>query len=427
MAKKKNSKSMKVVLAYSGGLDTTVAIRWLQENYDAEVIAVCVDVGQAENMDGHVKRAQENGAKAYLIDAKQEFVNDYVIPALKANVLYEGVYPAGTALARHLICEKIVAIAKAEGATHLAHGCTAKGNDQVRFESSFAVLAPDLKVIAPMREWPVSREEEIEWAKSKGITVPVKATSPYSTDQNLWGRSVECGILEDPWVEPPMDAFEWTASLRAAPDEPENFIIAFEKGVPVSLNGKKMEPMELISKLNSLAGAHGIGRIDHIENRVVGIKSREIYEYPAATVLIKAHQALEKHVHAKDLSTFKALVDQKVGDMVYGGLWFTPLMRALLAFEETTQEVVTGEITLKFYKGSATVIGSRSPLSLYNMDLSTYGATDGFNHAAAAGFLELYTLPLKGQSHQQAQLEGTNGVSTEMMGQLKINGKTQAH
>jgi argininosuccinate synthase len=427
MAKKKNGKSMKVVLAYSGGLDTTVAIRWLQENYDAEVIAVCVDVGQAENMDGHVKRAQENGAKAYLIDARQEFVNDYIIPALKANVLYEGIYPAGTALARHLICEKIVAIAKAEGATYLAHGCTAKGNDQVRFESSFAVLAPDIKVIAPMREWPVSREEEIEWAKSKGITVPVKATSPYSTDQNLWGRSVECGVLEDPWVEPPSDAFECTASLRTAPDEPENIIIAFEKGVPVSLNGKKMEPMELIIKLNSLAGAHGIGRIDHIENRIVGIKSREIYEYPAATVLIKAHQALEKHVHAKDLANFKALVDQKVGDMVYGGLWFTPLMKALLAFEETTQEVVTGEITLKFYKGSATVVGSRSPLSLYNMDLSTYGASDGFNHAAAAGFLELYTLPLKGQSHQKAQLEGTNGISTEMMGQLKINGKTQAH
>ena len=317
MAKKKNGKPIKVVLAYSGGLDTTVAIKWLQDNYDAEVIAACVDVGQAEDLKGHAARAESAGAiKTYVIDATVEFANDYIVPALKANVLYEGVYPAGTALARHLICQKLVEIARKEGATHLAHGCTAKGNDQVRFESSFAVLAPDLKVIAPMREWHVSREEEIEYLKAHGMKVPVKVGSPYSTDENVWGRSVECGVLEDPWVEPPADAYEWTASLNDAPSEPQNIVLAFEKGVPVSIDGKAYSPLEMVQKLNAIAGAHGIGRIDHIENRIVGIKSREIYEYPAAVVLIKAHQALEKHVHMKDLSAFKTLVEQKVAEMV---------------------------------------------------------------------------------------------------------------
>ena len=424
---KKNGKKVKVVLAYSGGLDTTVAIKWLQENYDAEVIAVCVDVGQAEDLAGHVARAEANGAKAVIIDVKDEFATDYIVPALKANLLYEGVYPAGTALARPLICKKVVEFAKKAGATHLAHGCTAKGNDQVRFESSFAVLAPDLKVIAPMREWHVSREEEIEWANARGIKVPVKAGSPYSTDENLWGRSVECGVLEDPWCEPPEDAFEWTVSSTEAPDEPTTMIIAFEKGVPVALDGKAMGPLELVQELNMIAGANGIGRIDHIENRVVGIKSREVYEYPAAAVLIKAHQALEKHVHMKDVTSFKAQVEQKVAEMVYGGLWFTPLMKALQAFVESTQEVVTGEVSVKLFKGSAVVVGTRSPLSLYKMDLSTYGAADGFNHGAAAGFIELYTLPLKTQSIQAAQLEGTNGISTEIMAQLKANCKTNAH
>jgi len=428
MAKKKNGKSIKVVLAYSGGLDTTVAIKWLQDNYDAEVIAACVDVGQAEDLKGHAARAESAGAiKTYVIDATAEYANDYIVPALKANVLYEGVYPAGTALARHLICQKLVEIARKEGATHLAHGCTAKGNDQVRFESSFAVLAPDLKVIAPMREWHVSREEEIEYLKAHGMKVPVKVGSPYSTDENLWGRSVECGVLEDPWVEPPADAYEWTKSLSEAPSEPQNMIIAFEKGVPISIDGKAMSPLEIVSKLNQIAGAHGIGRIDHIENRVVGIKSREIYEYPAAVVLIKAHQALEKHVHMKDLSAFKTLVEQKIAEMVYGGLWFTPLMKALLAFIESTQEVVTGEVHLKLFKSSATVIGTRSPLSLYKMNLSTYGASDGFNHEAAQGFLELYTLPLKVQSVQASQVEGTNGINAEMLGHMNTKIKTQAH
>ena len=424
---KKNGKKIKVVLAYSGGLDTTVAIRWLQENYDAEVIAVCVDVGQAEDLAGHAARAEENGAKAVVIDVTAEFASDYIVPALKANLLYEGVYPAGTALARPIICQKIVEYAKKVGATHLAHGCTAKGNDQVRFESSFAVLAPELKVIAPMREWHVSREEEIQWAKARGITVPVKSGSPYSTDENLWGRSVECGILEDPWVEPPEDAFEWTKSPIEASDEPTTIIIEFEKGVPVALDGKAMTPMELVKELNQLAGDNGIGRIDHIENRVVGIKSREVYEYPAALVLIKAHQALEKHVHMKDVTSFKSTVEQKVAELVYGGLWFTPHMKALQAFIDSTQEVVTGEVAVKLFKGSAVVIGTKSPLSLYKMDLSTYGAADGFNHGAAAGFIELYTLPLKTQSVQAAQLEGTNGISNEIVAQMKANCKTNAH
>lgn len=400
-------KGPKVVLAYSGGLDTTVAIKWLQETYGAEVVAACVDVGQAEPLDEHAARAEATGAKAVVIDAKEEFVADYIVPALKANLLYEGVYPAGTALARPLICQHLVSLARKEGATHLAHGCTAKGNDQVRFEANFAVLAPDIKVIAPMREWHVSREEEISYAAAHGIVVPIKG-SPYSTDENLWGRSVECGPLEDPWVEPPEEAFAWTASPSDAPDA-QVVTIGFAGGVPVSLDGKAMGAFAIISEMNTIAGSHGVGRIDHMENRVVGIKSREVYEYPAAVVLIQAHKALEAMVHAKGLSSFKAKVDEALAEAVYGGLWFAPLTKALLAFVDATQEVVTGEVAVKLFKGSSVVVGVRSPYSLYKTDLSTYGAEDGFDHTAAAGFLELYTLPLKVQAKAKAGQGGTNG------------------
>jgi argininosuccinate synthase len=396
----------KVVLAYSGGLDTTVAIKWLQDNYDAEVIAACVDVGQQEDLEAYAKRAEKAGAKAVVMDAKAQFVKDLIGPALKANLLYEGVYPAGTALARPVICQRLVELARNEGASHLAHGCTAKGNDQVRFEACFAMLAPELKVIAPMREWPASRQEEIEYAAKHGLEVPITSGSPYSIDENLWGRSVECGLLEDPWQEPPGDAFAWTTAPHDAPDGPAKVMMTFDKGLPTALDGVPMDLGEMVHGLNLMAGAHGVGRIDHVENRLVGIKSREVYEYPAAVVMIKAHQALEKMVHSKDLSNFKAQVEHRLAELVYGGLWFTPLAQALLSFVDSTQEVVKGDVMLKLYKGSAVVVGTRSPNSLYQQDLSTYGAADGFQHSAAAGFMEIYNLPLKVQAQVgQAQME----------------------
>ncbi|MEM3058589.1 MAG: argininosuccinate synthase [Methanomassiliicoccales archaeon] len=390
------SKNKRVVLAYSGGLDTSVAIRWLKERYGFEVIAVSVDVGQPGNINEDIARAKQIGAvNAYAVDAKEDFAKNYIFPALKANALYQGTYPLSTAIARPLIAKILVDVANKENANYIAHGCTAKGNDQVRFDVSIGALAPHIEIIAPMREWVMTREDEIEYAKIHKIPSKVKKESPYSTDENLWGRSVECGLLEDATQEPPEDAFEWTASPLNAPDDPEYIDIGFEKGIPVSLNNEFMEPVKIIGKLNELAGKHGVGRIDHIEDRLVGIKSREVYECPAATVLINAHRDLEKLVLPRDVLSFKRIVEQKYAELIYDGLWFSPLKEALDAFIEKTQEFVTGKVRVKLYKGSAIPVGRSSEFSMYEVALSTYDKGDRFDHTASKGFIYVWGLPLK--------------------------------
>ncbi len=386
----------KVVLAYSGGLDTSIAIKWIQEKYDMDVVAVSIDVGQPGDMEKIIDKAKKIGAvNAYAIEAKKEFVEDYVFPALKANAIYEDAYPLSTAIARPLMAELLVEVAEKEGASHIAHGCTAKGNDQVRFDVSITALAPHLDIMAPMREWAMTREEEIEYAKEHDIPIPVGKESPYSIDENMWGRSCECGILEDASVEPPEDAFEWTVSPAEAPDEPEYIKIDFDKGVPVALNDEEIPPVDLVRKLNEIAGKHGVGRIDHIESRLVGIKSREIYECPAATVLLQAHKDLESMVLPKDLISFKRSVEQKYSELAYNGLWFGPLKDSLQSFVDTSQEAVSGWVKMKLYKGNASVVGRQSPFSLYDQDLATYDEGDEFDHNAAEGFIYVWGLPLK--------------------------------
>jgi len=396
---KSNKKSgrKKVVLAYSGGLDTSVAIRWLQERYDLDVVAVSVDVGQPDaDMKDNIDRANKIGAlKAYALDAKEEFVSDYVFRALKANAMYEGSYPVCTSIARPLIAKLLVDVAKKEGASFIAHGCTAKGNDQVRFDVSIGALAPELGIIAPMREWVMTREDEIEYAREHDIPIRVKKKCPYSVDENLWGRSIECGVLEDAWAEPPEDAFEWTTSPEKAPNKPEYVEIGFEKGLPVSLNGKRMNGVSLILKLNQMAGKHGVGRIDHIEDRLVGIKSRENYECPAAVTLIAAHKDLEKLVLPKDVLKFKSEVDQKYAELAYDGLWFSTLKECFDAFIDKTQEFVTGTVRVRLYKGTAQMVGRKSPYSMYDHGLATYAAGDQFDHTSAKGFIYVWGLPLK--------------------------------
>jgi argininosuccinate synthase len=396
---KSNKKSgrKKVVLAYSGGLDTSVAIRWLQERYDLDVVAVSVDVGQPDaDMKDNIDRANKIGAlKAYALDAKEEFVSDYVFRALKANAMYEGSYPVCTSIARPLMAKLLVDVAKKEGASFIAHGCTAKGNDQVRFDVSIGALAPELGIIAPMREWVMTREDEIEYAREHDIPIRVKKKCPYSVDENLWGRSIECGVLEDAWAEPPEDAFEWTTSPEKAPNKPEYVEIGFEKGLPVSLNGKRMNGVSLILKLNQMAGKHGVGRIDHIEDRLVGIKSRENYECPAAVTLIAAHKDLEKLVLPKDVLKFKSEVDQKYAELAYDGLWFSTLKECFDAFIDKTQEFVTGTVRVRLYKGTAQMVGRKSPYSMYDHGLATYAAGDQFDHTSAKGFIYVWGLPLK--------------------------------
>jgi argininosuccinate synthase len=390
------STKQKVVLAYSGGLDTSVAIRWLQENYGLEVIAVSIDVGQPGDMEKNIARAKTIGAvAAYALDARVEFAEDYVWPSLKANALYQGVYPLSTSIARPLIAKLLVDVARKEGASFIAHGCTAKGNDQVRFDVSIGALAPDLKIIAPMREWVMTREEEIDYAKKNNIPIPVKKACPYSTDENLWGRSCECGVIEDASKEPPEDSHEWTVSPLKAPNKPTYVEIGFEQGVPVSVDGRKLPPVELIMKLNKIAGENGVGRIDHIEDRLVGIKSRETYECPAAITLIKAHQALEGMVLIKDVLAYKKGIEQRYSELAYDGLWFSPLKDALDAFVESTQKYVTGMVRVKLYKGSVEVVGRDSPFSLYNEGLATYAKGDEFDHTSAKGFIYVWGLPLK--------------------------------
>ena len=386
----------KVVLAYSGGLDTSVAIPWLQEKKGADVVTLTVDVGQPVDLDRVRAKAEAAGAiKAFVVDARQEFAEEYLAPALRANALYEGIYPLSTALARPLIGHHLVEVARREGASYVAHGCTGKGNDQVRFDLATTSLAPDLEVIAPAREWKMTREEEVAYAERHGIPLPSGPKTPYSTDENLWGRSVECGILEDPSVEPPEEVYAWTRSPQEASEEPVYLTVAFDRGVPVSVDRRSAPLHELIAQVNRTAGSAGVGRIDHLESRVVGIKSREVYECPAATVLISAHQALEALVLPRDVLDFKRSVEQRYAQLVYDGFWFSPLRHALDAFVASTQESVTGEVAMKLYKGTAKVAGRRSPYSIYQHGLATYSSGDRFRQEMAEGFIYVWGLPAR--------------------------------
>jgi len=394
----------KVVLAYSGGLDTSVSIHWLKERYDAEVVALTVDVGQGKDIEAIRQKALSLGAiKAVALDAKEEFVRDFVFPTLRAGAIYEGDYPLSSALSRPLIARYLVEVARQEGATAVAHGCTGKGNDQVRFDVSVGALAPDLEIIAPVREWGMSREEEIEYAHEQGIPVPVTVDSPYSIDANLWGRSIECGILEDPWEEPPEEVFEWTKSPAEAPNDPSYVEIGFERGTPVALDGKRLSGAQLVARLNALAGGYGVGRIDHLENRLVGIKSREVYEAPAAAVLYEAHRKLEKMTVTKQSARFNAIVAATYADLVYNGLWYSALKRDLDAYVESAQRHVTGTVRVKLGRGSCQVVGVRSPCSLYSYSLATYDKADAFDHKAAVGFIKLWGLPLRVQAQAQGE------------------------
>jgi argininosuccinate synthase len=394
----------KVVLAYSGGLDTSVAVKWLvDEGY--EVIACCLDVGEKKDLDFIKNKALEVGASAsYTIDAKEEFAQDFALIALQGHTFYEQSYPLVSALSRPLIAKKLVELAHETGATTIAHGCTGKGNDQVRFEVAINALAPELKVIAPVREWKWSREEEINYAKEKGVPVPADLDNPYSVDQNLWGRANECGILEDPWATPPEGAYALTASLEAAPDKADIIELTFVEGVPTAINNKELSLSELILELNDLAGKHGIGRIDHVENRLVGIKSREVYECPGAVTLMTAHKELEDLTFVREVAHFKPIIENQLSQVIYDGLWFNPLTDALIAFLKTTQKYVNGTVRVKLFKGHALVEGRQSANSLYNENLATYTSADTFDQAAAVGFIKLWGLPTKVNAEVQTEL-----------------------
>ncbi|MBT2616563.1 MULTISPECIES: argininosuccinate synthase [unclassified Bacillus (in: firmicutes)] len=387
--------NQKVVLAYSGGLDTSVAIKWLQDQ-GYEVVACCLDVGEGKDLDFIKEKAITVGAvSSYVIDAKDEFADEFALTALQAHTLYEGKYPLVSALSRPLIAKKLVEVAEAENAVAVAHGCTGKGNDQVRFEVSISALNPNLQVLAPVRDWKWSREEEIEYAAKNGIPVPIGMASPFSIDQNLWGRSNECGILEDPWAAPPEEAYDLTTSLECTPDTADIIEIGFEQGVPVTLNDKNYKLADLIVELNQIAGKHGVGRIDHVENRIVGIKSREVYEAPGAMTLIAAHKELEDITLVKELAHFKPVIEKKMTELIYEGLWFSPLQKALAAFLKETQVNVTGTVRVKLFKGHAIVEGRKSEYSLYDEKLATYTKADEFDHDAAVGFIKLWGLPTK--------------------------------
>ncbi len=383
----------KVVLAYSGGLDTSVAIPWLKEQ-GWDVIAVCLDVGEGKDLEFIKNKALQVGAvESYMVDAKDEFAENYALVSLQAHTWYEQKYPLVSALSRPLISKKLVEIADQVGADAVAHGCTGKGNDQVRFEVSIKALNPDLEVLAPVREWGWSRDEEIEYAAKHNVPIPATLDSPFSIDQNLWGRANEAGVMEDPWVAPPEEAYGLTVSVEQAPNEAQYVEIEFVAGKPVALNGKEMKLADLIQELNAVAGAHGVGRIDHVENRLVGIKSREVYEIPGAKVLLAAHKELEDLTLVKELAHFKPIIEKKLSELIYDGLWFSPLRDALEAFLKESQQYVNGTVRVKLYKGHAIVEGRKSPNSLYNEKLATYSKEDAFNHASAVGFIELWGLP----------------------------------
>ena len=402
--------SDKVVLAYSGGLDTSVAIKWLSQEYNLDVIALTIDVGNERDFSAIRQKALDVGAvKALVMDAKELFVNHFIFPALQADAVYEGQYPLATALSRPLMAKLLVDTAQQEGARAVAHGCTGKGNDQVRFEVSVNALAPALTIIAPAREWGMNREQTINYAQRYTIPVPVTVASPYSIDENLWGKSIECGVLEDPWVEPPEEVFTWTRSPDKAPDEPGYVEIGFDRGIPVTIDGQEMDGVSLIRRLNELAGSHGIGRIDHLENRLVGIKSREIYEAPAAAVLLQAHQALQAMTLSKEQTRFKQKVAIEYADLIYNGLWFTSLHQDLAAYVKSSQRCVTGTARLKLYKGNCSVVGRKSPFSLYSYGLATYDKGDVFDQSASPGFIHIWGLPVR----TQAQVQGTGSLGEE--------------
>jgi argininosuccinate synthase len=395
---------VKLVLAYSGGLDTSVAIRWLRDR-GHDVVALTIDLGEKKDLDAIQRRALEVGAvAAYVVDGKVPFIRDFVWPSLQTGAVYEREYPLATALGRPLIAAMLVQIARREGAQGIAHGCTGKGNDQVRFDVTTAALAPELKVVAPVREWDMNRDDEIDYARRHGIPVPATVESPYSTDENLWGRSIEAGILEDPWAEPPPEVWEWTVDPERCPERPAHVEISFKEGVPVALDGRPCPAVELVERLNQLGGAHGAGRIDHVENRLVGIKSREIYEAPAAVLLLMAHQALEDITLPKDVARFKDVVAQQWAQMVYDGLWFSPLREALYAFVAHTQRHVSGDVRLKLYRGHAQVVGRKAPDQLYRLELATYGHGDQFDQSAAAGFIKLFGMGVRTTAEVQGRL-----------------------
>ena len=396
----------KVVLAYSGGLDTSVAIKWLQENHDLDVIALAVDVGQ-ERQDLEFVRQKALGigaVESIVKDVREEYVEEFLSRALKANALYENKYPLVSAMSRPIIVKHLVEEAHKHQAKYIAHGCTGKGNDQVRFEVGIMALDPDLEVLAPVRVWDLkTREAEMDWAAARGIPVPTTKDNPYSIDDNLWGRAIECGVLEDPWVEPPADIYTLTNDARtdACGNEPAYVVISFEQGLPVAIDGEIASFQTIIERMNEISGRHGFGRIDMIENRLVGVKSREIYEVPGALALIVAHKALEDLCLEREVLHYKLGVEQKWADLVYNGMWFSPLKEALDGFIETTQKLVTGDVRLRFFKGSCVTVGRRSQYSLYDYNLATYDAADTFDHKAAKGFIELHGLPVKVWARQR--------------------------
>jgi argininosuccinate synthase len=402
----------KVVLAYSGGLDTSVAVAWLREKYDTEVITLTVDVGGGSLREGVEGRAISAGAsRAYVVDARERFVTDFVWPHLQASALYQGTYPLATALARPLIAQLLVEVAQREGADSVAHGSTGKGNDQVRFDVAVHALDPGLEVVAPMRVgMGLSRDQEIDYAIARGIEIPITKASPYSIDVNLWGRSCETGVLEDPWVSPPADAFEWTVDPAAAPEATE-VVVGFEGGIPVSLDGERLDPVSLVDRLNEVGGAHGVGRIDHVEDRLVGIKSREIYEAPAATILHRAHRALEGLTLTKDTLRFNRVVADEVAQLTYDGLWFSALHRDLRGYAASSQRVVSGDVRMRLDHGGAIVVGRRSPLSLYDKDLATYDEGDAFDHKSAVGFIEIFGLPLRVEAARHGAVGRHHGAA----------------
>jgi argininosuccinate synthase len=390
-------KRERIAVAYSGGLDTSVIVKWLQENHQAEIITVTGDLGQKKEIAGVKEKALKTGAKkAYILNLQKEFVTEYLWPILKAGALYEHTYPMATSIGRPLLAKALVDVARKEKCTAVAHGCTGKGNDQVRFEVAIAALAPELKIYAPLREWEFkSREEEIAYCERHGIPVSATKKNPYSIDENIWGTSVECGVLEDPMAEPPADAYQRTVSPAEAPDKETYVTIDFIGGVPVAVNGKKMDGVSIVHKLNEIGGANGVGRLDLVENRLVGIKSREVYEAPGATILHFAHRELERLTLDKDTMHYKAKMANDYADLVYNGLWFTPLRESIDAFVNETQKTVNGLVRVKLYKGNVEIAGRKSPNSLYDTKLATYTDEDSFDHKSSVGFIQIYGLPVK--------------------------------
>ncbi|MEA2642518.1 MAG: argininosuccinate synthase [Chloroflexota bacterium] len=392
----------RVVLAYSGGLDTSVLIPWLREKYEMDVITLTANLGSERDLPTIREKALRTGAsEAFVEDARDVFVRFFCWPALQSGALYEGVYPLATALARPLIAKLLVDVAHRVGATVVAHGCTGKGNDQVRFDLAVAALDPSLRIVAPVRDYRMHRDEELEYAREHDIPVPANVDSAFSIDENLWGRSIEAGALEDPWAEPPEEAYAWTRSPQEAPDEAAVVEIEFEEGIPVGLDGQRMDGIELITRLNRLGGEHGVGRIDHIENRLIGIKSREVYEAPAAVILHAAHAEIENLTLSKDQARFKEKVATEIADLVYNGLWFSPLNQDLAAFVASTQRYVTGAVRVKLFKGSIRVASRRAQHSLYDPGLATYTSADTFDHQWSEGFIGLFGLPLRTQARVQ--------------------------